>query len=378
MATKSFTSWVNEFNKIYYSKFTYPDQNIINRTSTLIVSCPIHGNFSTTPAKHMEGRGCLQCNRENNFNKRWENVIKEIYNVHKDKYIIPENAKSQFKTMWSKIPLICKEHGEFLSIISNCLDGSGCPKCNHRKKKDTKWFIEEASKITFKFGIKYDYTKTVFTGSNNKLIITCLACGKDFEQFPHNHLKGSGCNDCSNILKRKNKSQFEKDFEAIHGKGFILGEYTTSMTKIKVICPSNHEFYIKPNDLLQGIGCYHCYNINKSSKGVNRIRNYLFEKNIIFEIEKTFNGCINPHTGTYLRFDFYLSDFNICIEFDGIQHFKSSPLFGGEEELLKTQYRDSIKNEYCKINNINLIRISYKDKNIEEIINERLKEYEQL
>lgn len=48
------------------------------------------------------------------------------------------------------------------------------------------------------------------------------------------------------------------------------------------------------------------------------------------------------------------------------------------EELLKTKFRDNIKNEYCKINNINLIRISYKDKNIEEILKERLKDYEQL
>ena len=77
-------------------------------------------------------------------------------------------------------------------------------------------------------------------------------------------------------------------------------------------------------------------------------------------------------------FDFYLPKDNICIEFDGPQHFKATDLFGGKEELIKTKFRDNIKNEYCKINNINLIRISYKDKNIEEILKERLKDYEQL
>lgn len=376
MTTKPFNDWVDKFNKIYNNKFTYPEQHIINKKSILIVCCNIHGNFSTTPGRHAEGRGCLQCNKENNFNKRWENVVKEIYDVHKDNYIIPETAKSHFKTMWSKIPLICKEHGEFLSIISNCIDGSGCPECNHRKKKDTKWFIEEASKVNFKFGLKYDYTKTIFTGAHNKLIITCLRCGDDFEQFPHNHLNGGGCNNCSNILKRKDNLQFKKDFEKIHGVGFILEEYKTSMTKIKVVCPLNHKFYIKPNDLLQGVGCYHCYNINNSSKGVNRIRKYLSIKNLQFEVEKTFEDCRNPRTNNYLRFDFYLQRYNMCIEFDGPQHFKSSKLYGGEEELIRTQYRDNIKNEYCKNKNINLIRISYKDKNIEEILNERLKEYE--
>ena len=85
-----------------------------------------------------------------------------------------------------------------------------------------------------------------------------------------------------------------------------------------------------------------------------------------------------PKTNYKLRFDIFIESLNLCIEFDGPQHFKAVALFGGEEELLKTKFRDNIKNEYCKINNINLIRISYKDKNIEEILKERLKDYEQL
>lgn len=368
--------WLTRFNKIYGDKFVYPNHDFSGGSKPIVVHCKIHGNFSTTPSKHAEGRGCLQCNKENDFNNRWENVVKEIYNVHKDKYIIPENAKTHFKTMWSKIPLICKDHGEFLSTISNCIDGSGCPECNPRKKKDTKWFIEEASKINFKFGLKYDYTKTVFTGAHNKLIITCLNCEEDFEQFPHNHLNGGGCNNCSNLLKRKGNLQFQEDFEKVHGTGFILEEYTTSMTKIKVICPLKHEFYIKPNDLLQGVGCYQCYNINNSSKGVGRIRKYLVDKDIKFEVEKIFKDCKNPKTNNNLRFDFYIPEYNICIEFDGQQHFKDIPLFGGAKEFINMRFRDSIKNEYCKNNNINLIRISYKDKNIEEILNKRLKNNE--
>ena len=64
---------------------------------------------------------------------------------------------------------------------------------------------------------------------------------------------------------------------------------------------------------------------------------------------------------------FYLLDSNICIEYDGIQHFEPVNDFGGEIEFNNIQIRDNIKNEYCKNNNINLIRIRY-DENIEEKI----------
>ena len=62
-----------------------------------------------------------------------------------------------------------------------------------------------------------------------------------------------------------------------------------------------------------------------------------------------------------LRFDFYIPEHNLCIEYDGIQHFKSFEFFGGEDKLKITQMRDEIKNDYCKKNGINLIRISYNE-----------------
>ena len=63
-----------------------------------------------------------------------------------------------------------------------------------------------------------------------------------------------------------------------------------------------------------------------------------------------------------MPFDFYLPELNICVEFDGIQHFKPIKYFGGEKTLKITQKHDKMKNEYCKENNIHLIRIKYNEK----------------
>jgi hypothetical protein len=51
----------------------------------------------------------------------------------------------------------------------------------------------------------------------------------------------------------------------------------------------------------------------------------------------------------------------LCIEYDGQQHFNSIDYWGGENALKENIEKDNIKNEYCKENGINLIRISYKD-----------------
>ena len=66
-----------------------------------------------------------------------------------------------------------------------------------------------------------------------------------------------------------------------------------------------------------------------------------------------------------MPFDFYLPEYNICIEFDGIQHFEPRDAFGGKVEFEKTKLRDKIKDDYCKNNGLSLIRIS----NIRDIKN---------
>ena len=54
-----------------------------------------------------------------------------------------------------------------------------------------------------------------------------------------------------------------------------------------------------------------------------------------------------------------MPDYNLVIEFDGIQHFYSFEHFGGKEKFILRHKHDLIKNKYCFENNIPLIRIPY-------------------
>ena len=74
-----------------------------------------------------------------------------------------------------------------------------------------------------------------------------------------------------------------------------------------------------------------------------------------------------------MPFDFYLPDYNMCIEYDGIQHFEPTECFGGEKRFLETQQNDLIKTRYCEQNDIILLRIRYNE-NINEILDANLSE----
>lgn len=107
------------------------------------------------------------------------------------------------------------------------------------------------------------------------------------------------------------------------------------------------------------------------SKGESAIEAFLRKNNIEYVHQKIFDDCINSKTNTKLKFDFYLSQYNACIEYDGEQHFYATGGYITEESVLLTQERDSIKNQYCLEHGISLYRISYLEYNN---IEERMKE----
>lgn len=94
--------------------------------------------------------------------------------------------------------------------------------------------------------------------------------------------------------------------------------------------------------------------INVESKGERRIRHFLESHDINFVQEKVFYDCKDKNP---LPFDFYLPKYNMCIEFDGEQHYIDKGNFSTSLEY--TQHHDDIKTAYCNQNNIHLLRIPY-------------------
>ena len=121
-------------------------------------------------------------------------------------------------------------------------------------------------------------------------------------------------------------------------------------------CECGNEIDVLIGDLQSGhttsCGCV-------KSKGELKIGQLLTENKIPFEKQKTFDSCRFQDTNQLARFDFYV-DNSYIIEFDGAQHFQfSNNGWNNEENFKRTQKRDEFKNQWCKENDIPLIRIPY-------------------
>jgi very-short-patch-repair endonuclease len=273
--------------------------------------------------------------------------------IHGNKY---DYSKVNYINNITNVCIICSIHGEFWQKPSKHINRHfGCKKCGVKKRSvarslsiDT--FIKQAHQI---HNNRYDYSKVNYINIDIKICIICPEHG-EFLQTPYNHIRRKqGCPKCNGgaILDGK---YFIQRANQIHNNKYDYSkiEYKNGYTKICIICTEHKDFYQIPNSHLQGIGCPKC----QRSKGEEQIESWLKENNIQFETQKRFKDCKNIKP---LPFDFYLIKHNICIEYDGEQHYQSKKCFGGEHGFQRTQMNDNIKNNYCKQNNIKLIRIPY-------------------
>ena len=97
----------------------------------------------------------------------------------------------------------------------------------------------------------------------------------------------------------------------------------------------------------------------KGSFGERLIHQILEDNNIPFERE----WRVTLPDGSQGRFDFYVNK-SYYIEYDGEQHTKVVQAWDGLEGLEKRLEKDSLKNEYCMIGRIPLIRIPYTVKDV--------------
>lgn len=299
--------------------------------------------------------------------ERRENFQSKASNFHNNKY---DYAQLVYINNHTKIKIVCPEHGIFLQTPHGHLNG-GCKKCgvifrSSNRASFTDNFIKKAIDI---YQNKYDYSKFIYERSFLKGIIICSIHG-EFLQSPNNHLCGAECPACFGTPK-KNKEEFIKDAHIIHGNIYDYSDvdYEHNKKKVIIICPRHGKFSQKPNCHLDGDGCPKC----NSSRGEVKIRLWLENNKVLYIIQKLFSDCRNPYTDQMLKFDFYIPDKNLLIEYDGEQHYNSNGYIGKHKltakDIKNIQYRDKIKIDYAIQQNIKLLRIKYTEyNNIDKIL----------
>lgn len=270
-----------------------------------------------------------------------EEFIQKAKLIHGEKY---DYSLVEYNGVMKKVKIIF-DNIIYEQMANDHLHGHR-PEISH-STKNTIHFIEKSKKI---HGEKYDYSKVDYINQNKKVII--IYEGKEYLQTPKQHIQGYK----PELINSLTKEEFIERSKLIHNNkyDYSLVEYVNVMSKIKLIYDGKI-YEQTANDHLSG---YTPLELQPKSKGEEKIKLILNKNKINFIEQHTYDDCKYKYK---LPFDFFLPEFNLLIEYDGIQHFYPIDYFGGKDGFEYRLLCDKIKDDYTQKNKISLFRISYLD-----------------
>lgn len=234
------------------------------------------------------------------------------------------------------------------------------------RKKTTEEIIEEFRAV---HGDRYDYRDVDYDGGKVKVVIWCKKHNHPFKQAPVKHKVGQGCDICAEEAREAHRrssghttQSFIERARELHGDRYDYSEveYTGYDCTIMIKCP---EHGLQPVIAYQHIaegrrrGCKICS--STQSKHAAAIERFLIEEKYEHIKEWSDHDCKDKRT---LRFDFYLPQHRLIIEYDGEQHFREANFTSDKKQnkmnFINGRRRDAIKSLWCRKNKINLMRVT--------------------
>lgn len=355
--------FIERLKKIHNYEYEYDVDNYVNAYTPFNAYCKKHKiTFPVTGKNHVKKNVqiCPECKKER----------------------ISQIKLNSTKTINGKRYYFCEIHGS-VPIGKSRESKKGCPLCNtekwnkiyeeQRKKKILTKIQKQTEKkklqtekrekeiqqikdiLKNEFSNKYQFIEFIDGGrylQNCKVRLYNYLLEKERIVVASSIIRGQLSKKDNNILR--NHVSFEEAKKRVRKLGITsFREYKEWHVRTKQTeMPSNpHRVYKK-----EWISHYDFFGTNPKksmSQGERRISEYFNRKGIEYVYQKKFPDCKDKRM---LPFDFYLPYYNTIVEFDGDHHFVEVEKWG---KLDAVQKHDNIKNEYCKKNNINILRISY-------------------
>lgn len=178
--------YIYKFREVHGDTYDYSKVQYINSKTKVEIVCKQHGAFYQTPNNHLKGAGCQTC--QGNKTKDTNQCIEDFIKVQGGRY---NYSKVLYINRYTKVEIVCREHGSFLQRPADHLNGQRCPKCQDITKT-TQQCVEDFKKV---HDDTYDYSKVLYINSYTKVEIICKEHGA-FYQRPDSHLAGAGCHKC--------------------------------------------------------------------------------------------------------------------------------------------------------------------------------------
>lgn len=356
----------DEIYRLVGDEYTFKGTYKNNKTYMKVIHNKCGHEYRIRPVSFTStGSRCPNCNP--NRKKTTEEARKEIYDLVGDEYTL----KGEYINSDTKIDLIHNECGYEYSVRLRYFTklGRRCHKCSgtysHINGKTTEEYKKEVYR---EVGDEY-VVLGEYTNNHTKINLYHTVCEKEYWVTPNDFVsKGRRCGNCT-PRQLKTLEEFKEEVYSLEGEEYMVtGEYINNRTNIEFRHEECGEYFeIRPCNFLSGGRCTVC----RESKGERAVKDYLDKNNIQYEQEKSYKDLVYERP---LRFDFYLPEYNLLIEYDGEQHFRHVEYFGTYDNFIKLQERDELKNEYCLMNDIPLFRIPYtKLSDIDNVLEETLK-----
>ena len=339
-----------------------PLEEYINSITKIKFQCKQGHIWEATPHNILCGRGCPYCSHvaklsNEDFVSRLKNVTNKI------------ELLERYKSFHEKILCRCLRCGhKWMISPAKLLNGRGCPICAREIRGKNKMKI---GKKNFESNLKKKKPNIIlideYMGVDTPTRFQCKICKYEFTTTPSKLLSTEyGCRQCHHNSMKLSNIDFIDRLSKIHPNIIPVEKYDNNNVKIKYYCKQCCEYhYATPANLLSGYGCPTC----NASKGEKKCKEILDNIDILYKPQFIFSDLVGIGGGN-LRFDFGIlnKQFNLIglIEYDGEFHYKKMYENDGYENI---QIHDKLKNDYCNINNIPLLRIPYwQYKDMEKLI----------
>lgn len=340
---KTFEEWIIIANETFNNKYKYNKIFKKEKYYFFEIICETHGTFEKKIQNHiLKKQGCPLCTKPSKLTN--ELFIKKAIEIHGDKY---DYSQVEYKDYGTNINITCKKHGTFKQSPSNHLQGQNCPICSNRHKFTNEIFIEKAQKI---HGNKYDYSEINYINSHTEIKILCKEHGY-FNQMPLNHLKGNQCYKCSNIVKTNDDFITKANTIHKNIYDYNKTCYNSTREKVIITCKIHGDFEQVPNDHLNGNGCQKCSMGNYSKICIEWLNNIMKKENIFIQHAENIGEKEIIINNKKVKFDGYCEKTNTVYELYGCffhgnpNIYKSTDINPLNKKTYGELYNDTIKRE---------------------------------
>ena len=139
---KSKEDFIKECLEVHNKFYSYDNTIYKNNKGKIVITCPIHGDFTQSASSHLKGNGCKEC-AKNKMRDMFQHTTEEFKDRVYKKFgeDLYDLSKVKYSGANNKVNIVCKYHGSFETNPNDFLNKNvGCPAC------------KELSKITSRYG----------------------------------------------------------------------------------------------------------------------------------------------------------------------------------------------------------------------------------